>query len=122
MADSTAGVAISIVWRHFLTGNGIREFGMVQVRLNVIQIIVDQGRGLLLEGDKKRFLHIVTGDFVVLPACLGDELIVALAVCLFELTLALNPIFDGPQNINRVDTTCLRLDQGGRDAVDDEAR
>ena len=76
--------------RHFFAGNGISEFGVIQVGLDVIQIVVDQGRRLLVEGDKKRFLHVVAGDFVVLPARLSNELLIALTVYLFELALALH--------------------------------
>jgi hypothetical protein len=37
--------------------------------------------------------------------------VIALAICLFELALALHPIANGTQDIDRIDAARLRLDQ-----------
>src|SRR5262245_24102737 len=109
------------VWWHFFPRNWVGQFSMVQVRLDIVQIVVDERRRLLLEGDKKGFLHVVAGNLIVLPTSLSDQLAVAFAVRLVELAVALDPVFESTQHIDGIDAARVRLDQGGRDAIDNEA-
>src|SRR5207237_4614703 len=74
------------------------------------------------KGDKERFLYIRTRDLVVLAPCIGDQVGIALAVSLFELALLLDPVFEGPQHVDRVDAARVRPDQRRGDAVNNKAR
>src|SRR2546428_11762634 len=56
------------VRRYLLTRDGISEFGLIKIGLDIVQVVIDQRPGLLLERDKKRFLHVGTGDLVILLA------------------------------------------------------
>ena len=103
-------------------GNRIGELGLIEIGLDIIQVVVEQGQGFFFKGDKEGFLHIGAGNFVVFPPRIGNQVGIALAVGFFELALLLDALFDGPQHINGIDAAGVGLDQRGRDAVDDKAR
>src|SRR5262249_829754 len=99
-----------LVGWYFFARDRVEELRLVQVRLDVVQIVVEQRQRLLFEGDKERFLHVGPGDLVILPSRLGDQVGVALAIGFFELALLFNAVLERPQHINRVDATRVRLD------------
>src|SRR5215475_7249120 len=107
---------------YFFARDRIDQLRLIQVCLDIVQVIVKQRQRFLFKGDKERFLHIGTGNLVILPACIGNEISIALAIGFFELALLLNTVFERPQHIDRVDATCIRLDQRGGNPVNNKAR
>src|SRR5215475_5625455 len=106
----------------FFTRDWIDQLRLIQVCLDIVQVIVKQRQRFLFKGDKERFLHISTGNLIVLPPRIGNQIGIALAIGFFELTLLFNAVLERPQHIDRVDAMRVRLDERGGNPVDDKAR
>src|SRR5215467_13086695 len=68
-----------LVRLHILFGDGIAYLGLVTIRLDIVQIVIEQRTSRLLKGIDKRPLNFLSGHIVVLFAGLADEIEIPLA-------------------------------------------
>src|SRR3954467_1942847 len=106
-----------------LVGDRVAQRAVVERRLDLIEILVEDLLRFLLEGDEERLVHVLLDPAVVEVLAHHHEEVDPLALLLaVHAHVGLDRVFQRDENIHGGEALRLRLDDGVGERVDHEAR
>ena len=102
-------------------GDGIEELLPIHEGFDVVEVVIEDRAGRLLEGVDEGPLDFGFGQFVKLLARFVDEVEVGFPLFLCDAGVLLEAVLQGPQGVQGVDAGCAFFDQGVGEPVDDVA-
>src|SRR4051812_5288 len=106
-----------------LVGDRVAHRAVVELRLDLVQILVEQLLRFLLEGHEERLVDVFLHPAVVEVLAHRNEEVDPLALLLaVDPDVGFDRILERDQHVHRGEAARLRLDDGVGERVDDEAR